>query len=277
MAGMVHVSCVQLYPKLGDVDANIQKMVSYLETIMKERPETDLIVYPELCNSGYECTTEQFQELAETVPKGKTMKVFSELCKKYGVTVVYGYPERDPVLTDVLYNSAICINEKGEVLGSYRKTHPFASEIMWCRPGHDFPLIETSFGKIGIMICWDTAFPEVARSYALQGAELLVVSTNWEKPYEEDWDLITSARAFDNTLHLVAANRIGDDKELGFFGRSKIIDPIGKVIQALDREEEGIIYATLDLSLTEKKRAEYYTFFKDRQPHIYTDITKEYR
>ena len=189
-----------------------------------------------------------------------------------------------------MYNAAVIINDEGTPLGTYRKVHPFADEKRWCRAGCEFPVFDTNIGKIGIMICWDTAFPEVARCLALNGAELLVVSTNWEDPYEEpwdpadginkhenDWDLMTRARAFDNTLHLVAANRIGGDGGvLTFFGRSKIIDPRGNVIAALDKREEGVISADLDLSLTRMHRETYYCFLKDRRPDAYGEVTRPY-
>lgn len=273
---MVHVSCVQMKPALGDVKANLAKMTDYVEKIMELRKDTDLIVFPELCTTGYECTKDQFQEFAEVVPDGKCIHEMSKLCERHGVHVVYGFAERDPLLSDVLYNSAVLINDKGEVTGTYRKTHPFDTEKQWCRPGCELPVFETAFGKVGVMICWDTAFPEVARAFALKGADLLVVSTNWEKPFSDDWDLITKARAFDNTLHLVAANRIGDDKNLGFFGHSKIIDPVGKEIASLDEEVEGVIHASLDLAVTREKRVKYYTFFKDRQPEIYGEVVRKY-
>lgn len=273
---MVNVSCVQLKPELANFDANLNKMLKYLEDVMAQRPDTDLVVFPELMTTGYEGTKEQFQKMAETVPDGKSMKAIGELCKKHKVYVIYGFAERDPYATDVLYNSALCLDRNGKVAGCYRKVHPFDTEKLWCRAGWEYPIIETDFGKIGIQICWDTAFPEVSRIYALKGADLLVVSTNWEKPYEVDWDLMTRARAFDNTLHLVAANRIGDDITLGWFGRSKIIDPVGKVIEALDEEVEGVIHSKLDLSLTRKKRIEYYTFFKDRRPDTYGELIRRY-
>lgn len=202
---------------------------------------------------------------------------------------IYGLPERDPVLTDVLYNAAVLIDRCGKAAGTYRKVHPFASEKTWCRAGCDLPVFDTEIGRLGIMICWDTAFPEVARALALKGADLLVVSTNWEDPYEEawdsskintheeDWELITRARAFDNTLHLVAANRIGDDgKTLSFFGRSKIIGPRGQEIASLNQRKEGILSARIDLGLTDEKRSKYYTFFKDRRPDAYGDLVKPY-
>ncbi len=265
----VNVSCIQMQPILGDFNRNLDKMCNFVDEIMRERPETNLIVFPELITTGYECTKTQFQEMAETLPDGKSMVALRALAQKYETNIVYGFAERDALTSDVLYNSSAMINSKGEVLGSYRKVHPFDTERQWCRAGKDYPVFETEFGKIGIFICWDTAFPEVARSYAKQGVDLLVVCTNWEKPYSDDWDLITKARAFDNTLHLVAANRIGDDKELGFFGHSKIIDPLGREIAALDEEKEGVIYAEIDLSLTRQLRVDYYTFFKDLRPETY--------
>lgn len=285
----IRVSCVQMWPKLGDKEHNLQKMESFAEKTIKEYPDTDLIIFPELCTSGYEGTPEQFQEMAETLDDGESIRRMGKFAADHKVHIIYGLPERDPLLGDVLYNAAVLIDSSGRALGTYRKVHPFADEKVWCRAGCDYPVFDTEIGKIGIMICWDTAFPEVARSYALKGAELLVVSTNWEDPYEEewdhskinsheqDWDLMTSARAFDNTLHLAAANRIGDDgKTLSFFGRSKILSPTGREIAALNERSEGVISAEIDLSETVRKRNLYYTFFRDRRPDTYGEITREY-
>ncbi len=277
-------------PELGNVEYNVNKMEEFVRDIMSKEPETDLIVFPELITSGYEGEPEQFQEMAEPLPNGYSLDRISALAKEYKVNIIYGLPERDPLYPDVLYNAAVIINDEGTPLGTYRKVHPFADEKRWCRAGCEFPVFDTNIGKIGIMICWDTAFPEVARCLALNGAELLVVSTNWEDPYEEpwdpadginkhenDWDLMTRARAFDNTLHLVAANRIGGDGGvLTFFGRSKIIDPRGNVIAALDKREEGVISADLDLSLTRMHRETYYCFLKDRRPDAYGEVTRPY-
>lgn len=272
----ITVSCVQIQPKTGDRAYNLAQMKEQVEHTMSTYPKTNLIVFPELMTTGYEATKEEFQALAEILPWGESMTFMGELAKKHNVHIVYGLPERDPLVTDVLYNAAVLIDNKGAALGTYRKVHPFDGEKMWCRAGNEFPVFDTEIGKLAIMICWDTAFPEVARTYGLKGAELLIVSTNWEKPYDRDWDLITRARAFDNTLHLVAANRIGDDKTLGFFGHSKIVSPTGEDIAALDEEVAGVISAEIDLSLTEKERVRYYTFFKDRRPDTYGEVTRRY-
>lgn len=279
----IHVACVQMEPVLRDVSKNIEKMCSFIRETMEKNPKTNLIVFPELITSGYECGKD-FQRLAETVPDGQSMKAVGELAREYRVHVVYGFPERDAEKKDVLYNSAVLIDDIGAVKGVYRKVHPFASEKEFFRAGCSFPVFDTSIGRLGIMICWDTAFPEVARSLALQGADLLIVATNWEKPYlttvvtknQQDWDLITRARAFDNCMYLVSANRIGFDESLGFFGRSNIIGPTGEAIAELLSETEGIISAELDYSIPLLLRSEYYTFFKDRRPDAFSELTKEY-
>lgn len=271
----LEVSCVQVQPKLGEFEYNVSCMEKYIEDIMAERPDTKLIVFPELMTSGYELPKNEFLQIAEKVTDGESMKRVGALCEKYGVNVVYGFPEKAPEDNDIMYNSAVMIGSKGEIIGNYRKVHPFDTEKRWCKEGSELKVFDTEFGKVGIMICWDVAFPEVARVYALQGAELLIVSTNWENPFSEDWDLITKARAFDNTLHLVAANRIGPDKNLSWFGHSKIVSPVGKDIEALDDDVEGVIHSKIDLTKTEDLRKEYYTFFNDRQPSVYMDIVKE--
>lgn len=271
----VNVACVQMEPAMLHADENSDRMVDYINKVMSEQPETNLIVFPELITSGYECNDE-FQNLAETVPDGKSMRRIEACAKKYGVNVIYGFPERDSTLTDILYNSSIFIDSNGNVLGVYRKVHLFANEKNYFRPGCEYPLINSPIGKIGMMICWDTAFPEVARAYALQGAELLVISTNWEKPYEADWDLVTRARAMDNIIYVAAANRVGSDTTLGFFGRSKIIGPLGVPIKEFNEEKEGYIFAQLDYELPLKLKSGYYTIFKDRRPDTYSTILNKY-
>lgn len=271
----INVSAVQMEPRCCDPHYNITRMADFVEKAVSEKPDTDLLVFPELITSGYECG-EEFQKIAETVPGGASMKAMGGIAKKYGIHLIYGFPERDATLKDVLFNTAVLIGDNGEVIGVYRKVHLFDTEKQYFRAGCNYPVFQTAIGKIGIMICWDTAFPEVARCYALQGADLIAIATNWEKPYADDWDLNTRARAFDNIIYVVAANRIGFDKTLGFFGHSKIIGPLGKPLAELNDEVEGIISAELDYMLPLKFKHEYYTFFKDRRPDTYGLITARY-
>lgn len=277
----VNVTCVQMEPVLRGFHKNLEKMCVFIEQAMCENPQTDLIVFPELSTTGYECGKD-FKSLAETVPDGLSMKIIGALAKEYHVHIVYGFPERDCDQEDVLYNSAVLIDDTGKIKGVYRKVHLFAKEKDCFKAGDSYPVFDTSLGKLGIMICWDTAFPEVARSLALKGADLLIVPTNWEKAYltsvdtknQKDWDLVTRARAMDNCMYLVSANRIGLDQTIGFFGRSNIIGPTGDAIAELLVEEEGLISAELDYSLPAQLRTEYYTFFEDRRPDTYLELTK---
>jgi predicted amidohydrolase len=279
----VNVVCVQMEPILRNVQGNLSKMVAFIVQIMSERPETQLIVFPELITSGYECGKD-FYDLAETVADGRCFQEISEYAKRYHVHVIYGFPERDSKKKDILYNSAVLISDEGNVIGVYRKVHPFAGEKQYFRPGDEYPLFETNIGRIGIMICWDTAFPEVARTYALKGADLIAISTNWEKPYlsdvitdnQSDWDLVTRARAFDNCIYVVAANRIGFDETLGFFGRSKIIGPTGNPLEELNEEIEGVISAELDYDLPVLLKKKYYTLLEDRRPETYSELVKHH-
>lgn len=269
----ITVACVQMKPERFKFEENLKKICNFIEQAMKDNEKTNLIIFPELITTGYECG-ERFIEFAEVVPNGVSMKKIGELAKSYNVSIVYGFAERDANNKDVLYNSAALINNDGNVEGVYRKNHLFDTEKNYFHLGDNFPVFDTPFGKIGIMICWDTAFPEVARIYALKGADLIVVSTNWESPYSDDWDLVTRARAFDNCIYLAAANRVGTDEKLSFFGHSKIVGPLGKVIKELNENSEGIISAELELEMAKKLRKEYYTFFEDRRPEIYEVLVK---
>lgn len=269
------VACVQMEPVLFDKTGNLNKMTDYIKTVMRENEKTDFILFPELITTGYECGT-HFHNLAEVAGQGESFRQISALAQKNRVYIAYGFAERDARFQDVLYNAVALVDREGSLCGVYRKVHLFDTEKQHFRPGCDYPLFTTDFGKVGIMVCWDTAFPEVARIYALQGAALIAVSTNWENPFAEDWDLITRARAFDNCIHLIGANRVGTDKALSFFGHSKIIDPIGRPLKQLDDESEGTISAELDLALHLVKRYEYYTFFKDRRPDTYSELVSRY-
>ena len=277
----VNVACVQMEPVLRNVEENLAKMADFIDRTMAEHPKTQLIVFPELITSGYECG-DDFYDLAESPVGGKACQKICECAKKHQVHVVYGFPERDPKKEGVLYNSAALISDEGIVLGVYRKVHLFAGEKEHFTPGDEYPLFETGIGKIGIGICWDTAFPEVTRTYALKGADLIVIPTNWEKPYlpegltdnQGDWDLVVRARAFDNCIYLAGANRIGFDETLGFFGRSKIIGPTGSPIAELNEEVEGVIAAELDYDVPRLLKKKYYTLLEDRRPETYMELVK---
>lgn len=267
----VTVAAAQFQPRLHEVERNLERMQALVADAAARGAR--LVVLPELATSGYEAGP-RFSEHAEPLDASYSLRVMGDCTARHGVYVVYGFPERDTRTRDVLYNSAALVGPDGDLVGVYRKVHLFAAERTWFRPGWDYPLFETDVGRLGVFICWDVAFPEPARIYALKGADLLVVSSNYEHPYAEDWDMMCAARALDNVLPLVAANRIGRDVGLAFFGHSRILDPLGRPLATLDEEREGVIVAEIDTEDAIRRREEYYTFFKDRRPDTYGEICR---
>ncbi|MCX5973922.1 MAG: carbon-nitrogen hydrolase family protein [Coprothermobacterota bacterium] len=263
----IRVAALQFQPRLYGLDYNRALMARLCSELLELYPDVRLIVMPELCTTGLECA-EQFQNLAETVHDSETIQLMSSICRENRVHIIFGFPEKDPQ-NEILYNAAAMIADSGQLLGTYRKVHLYGEEKKWFQPGNGFPIFSTTLGKIGILICWDCAFAEPARVYALQGADILAVPTSYDKPYEDDWDLMTSARAFDNTLFLIGANRIGHDVKLEYFGHSRIVDPKGRVIAKLDEEVEGYITAEIALDLTQALRQADYPILTDRRPELY--------
>lgn len=270
------IACVQIKSELGDKTANLKKMVSKLEKICGDNDDkcskVDLVVFPELAVTGYECS-ELYAEVAEELPGGDSVKVMAEAAKRFNVYIVYGLVEK--AMSEgkpVLYNTVVLIDRSGVVVGKYRKSHLVEGpETESFKKGTEYPVFETEIGKIGMMICWDTAYPEVARILALKGAEIIVVPAAWEAPYDEDWDIVQCARSFDNVVYVAACNHVGTDKDLTFFGKSKIVGPTGRTIVEAGNDEE-IITAEVDLDRISELREGFYVLLKDRNPETYGEI-----
>jgi predicted amidohydrolase len=265
----VNVACIQMKPVFCDKKKNVERMCDFIDKTMETYPNTQLIVFPELVTTGYECE-DKFEILAENIydEDAFSVKIIREYARKYIVHIIYGFAEKCEEVSK-LYNSQILIDGQGEILGTYQKVHLFDTEKIWFYPGDKYQVFDTAIGKLGLFICYDASFPEVARILALKGADILVNSTNWEKPSVTDMDMIMSARALDNTTFLVCCNRVGIEKKLDFFGHSRIIDPLGRVVKKQDNEIEDIVHGELDFDYMEQVRNNYYTMLKERRPDTY--------
>lgn len=263
----IQVACAQFQPLLGRTTFNLRAMARWVNRIKSEHFETQLIIFPELSISGYECGNE-FNSLAETID-GPSIHYMQNVAYRYHVHLIFGFAERDQLDPGVIYNSAMLISDTGQIIGTYRKVHLFDTEQTYFTPGHDYPVFTTKIGRIGMMICYDTFFPEVARTLALKRADLIAISTNWERPRVNDWELCVRARALHNIIPIAAANRIGFDKSLDFFGHSKIIGPLGNPVAAIDTETAGYIHAEIDYQQTEALRHGYYSIYQDAHPETY--------
>ena len=225
-----------------------------------------------MITTGYEVGP-RFPELAQRIP-GPTVNLIAQRASELGVHVAFGMVSKEKV-ESILYNTAVLIGPDGDIVGQYNKMHLRGEERLAFRPGYRYPILETGFGQVGLLISWDLAFPEVARSLALDGAELLIVCANWAQPDAEEWRTYVLARALENSLFVAAANRVGEEYTYSFFGDSMVVGPRGELHGSVDQDVEGYTVARIDLDQVRKYREEL-QLLQYRQPQTYRAIVRRY-
>ena len=269
------VAAVQMDVKIFEKERNLEKVLANLETAA--RAGAKIAVFPECALSGY-CypSREEAWPVAETVPGSSTERLLAA-AKSFDVSVVVGLLERDD---DQLYNAAAVVSPAG-ILGTYRKLHlPYLGIDRFAAPGdRPFPVFGTPHGKIGINICFDCSFPESGRVLKLQGAQLLTIPTNW--PLGSDtWQHTPPVRATENHLHVIAADRVGEERGFRFAGHSQIVDLTGQKLAEAGETEETILYADLDLQSADLNRVVRipglweFDRIAARRPEMYSPITE---
>jgi len=211
--------------------------------------------------------------MAQLVP-GPAVNIIGQRAAEYGVHVAFGMVTKEKV-ESILYNSAILVGPDGEAIGQYHKIHLRGEERMAFRAGYRLLPFATDFGVLGLIVGWDLAFPEVARSLVLEGAEVLAVLANWEEPHTTEWRTYLLARACENAVYVAAANRLGEEPSYTFFGQSAIIGPGGRVYAAMDEAIEGYAVAKIDLDEVRRQREES-QILQCRQPAVYRAVVKKY-
>ena len=205
---------------------------------------------------------------------GHAVSYLAGKAAEFSVHLVFGLPVKEKV-ESILYNAVVFIGPDGELLGDYRKLHLRGEERLAFRPGYRLPVFETQFGPIGLMIGWDLAFPEVARSLTLDGADLILVAGAWEASSMEEWRAYTAARACENAVYLAAVNRVGEEPSYSFGGGSVLVGPRGRRHTALDEAVEGYAVATVDLDEIRRVREES-QLLQCRQPAAYRSLVRRY-
>ncbi len=241
------VAAIQYEPTLGEKEKNVADLLRLVEEAAQHNAR--LIVLPEMATTGY--CWESRSEIAayvEPVP-GPTANRFQQLATHYDCYIALSLAEVDPA-TDVYYNCMALIGPQG-LIGTYRKIHSYISEPRWARDGDlGMPVWETPLGRLAGLICQDASFFESARIPTLHNADLLLFPTNWpEEKCPSSWWM---ARAFENGVYLIAANRYGLERGVQFSGGSCVIDPGGSVQNYLD-SGEGIVYGEVDLNRSRNK------------------------
>ena len=246
-------AAVQVAPVPGpltaaSVAANLDKLVDVTRRCV-DATGAELVVLPETATTGFTpgIPAEQLWEVVSTLP-GPVIQPLRDVAAELGVHVVAGTYERGPS-PEVVYNSSVLLDPAGEVLGVYRKTHPFFSEGVagggWVTPGDTVTVCDTELGRIGMIICFDGDYPELCRIQAVQGAEVICRPSALLRSADV-WELTSRARAYDNHVFVVGANAVGQDPAgVLYFGNSHVVTPIGHIV-AKAATHEGWVSARLD-------------------------------
>ncbi|MCX7785202.1 MAG: acyltransferase [candidate division WOR-3 bacterium] len=255
----------QFAPVLGKKQVNLKKIESTLSKV-----SADLIVLPELCNSGYMFQSRaELGKMAEPIPEGETTQFFLNIAKEKNFFLVAGLAERKG---KNIYNSAVFVSPQGKV-EVYRKGHLFCEEKLIFQPGNTrYNVYDCRKVKIGIIICFDYIFPEAIRSLALKGAQIICHPANLILPYGER---VTIVRAIENRVFLIMANRTGIEsrghKQLKFIGRSQIVSPTGEILVKAKTNEETVKIVDIDpKEALNKYVTPYNNIISDRRPNLYS-------
>lgn len=271
---------------LGDPEKNLEHHVARIREAAEAGAE--IVCLQELFRTAYFCQAEDpgLFDLAEPVP-GPTTDRMGALAAELGVVLIVPVFERRAA--GIYHNAAVVFDADGTELGTYRKMHiphdPNFYEKYYFTPGDlGFRTFDTRFGRIGVLICWDQWFPEGARLTALQGAEVLFYPTCIGHSDEDQehavrqqdaWMLAQRAHALANGVYVCAANRVGREDAITFWGGSFVADPFGHVAAQAPNGEEHVLVTELDLSLIEPTRRGW-PFLRDRRTDAYGDLTKRF-
>lgn len=244
----------------GDIEGNLARGEKAVMEAAREGCR--LLVFPELWSCSL--PRRRLPEMAAHTPR--VIEGFKDLARRYGVVLAGSLPE---AADGKIYNTDYVIDSNGEIAGEYRKIHLFSlfEENLYFERGKAPLICSTSAGRLGIMICYDLRFPELARRLALEGAEILCVSALWPRERIEHWSLLLRSRAVENQMFAVGCNGCGREGEIRYGGHSAVISPTADVLaEGGDREE--LVLARLELDQIRAFR-ERITCFEDRAPESY--------
>jgi len=250
---------------LGDKEANLAKANGLIQEAVDHGAK--LIILPELFNTGYR-VEDRDQQLAETIP-GETTTWLEQICKQHQVYIVGCILEKCKV-NGIIYDTAFVIGPDGYI-GSYRKTHLWDKENVRFTKGLNLPVFDLGFVCLGIQICYEIGFPECTRSLTLQGADIIAYPSAFGKERYYAWDLASRSRALENGVYVIACNRTGLEKgETEFGGKSRIVDPSGKVLIEASLTDE-VILSEIDLDLVAVQRKKI-PYLRDLNRHLMQEV-----
>jgi predicted amidohydrolase len=266
---MIKAGFAQFAPEFGHVGRNLEQMAE-----LAAAADADLLVYPELAATGYEFTdATEVAKHAEKFADGPTAEFLISHARKHRMTLIAGYPEREG---DRLYNSCMLATPDGQAW-NYRKLHLFSRENELFSPGDaPPPVAETPAGRVGLMICFDWFFPEVARMLALNGAQIIAHPSNLVLGYCQK---AMYARSVENGVFTITANRTGIESRAGrtlkFTGGSQVLDTKGQTLACAADDETTVQTAAIDPEVADNKSLNPHNdLLGSRRPEFYGDLTK---
>lgn len=279
----------------SDINDNRARLVSKIKKLAIQGAE--LVVLQELHDSLYFCQVESVDnfDIAEPIPEGNACKIYGEVAKECGIVLVTSQFERRA--PGLYHNTAVVFEKDGSMAGKYRKMHipddPAYYEKFYFTPGDlGFKPIQTSVGKLGVLVCWDQWYPEAARLMALQGADILIYPTaiGWESTDTDDekarqqnaWIISQRAHAVANGLPVISVNRVGHEPDpsentngIQFWGHSFVAGPQGEFLFKAPSDSEIETIVEVSLKRSEQVRR-WWPFLRDRRIDAYTEITKRF-
>jgi predicted amidohydrolase len=279
----IRLALVQSESRLGTEtedprDANMERALEALGQAADAGAQ--LVVFGEMYLSGYR-TDEWLSKWATVInPPDRHVQLLMDAAREHRVHVIMGMGSFGSLMPGDVYNTALLVGPEG-LVGAYRKTHvaafPYSEGISMERcfysPGRDLPVFDTPLGRLGIHICYDITFPEVARVQALKGADLLINVAATAGGFEEMWEHTVFTRAIENATWYVVGSVVGNQRGDRLFGGSRVVDPAGRLVAAAKFDEEDFVIADIDLSRTREVRSRSH-YFSARNPELYRAIAE---
>ena len=253
----VKIAIGQMKVAQGDTQANLNKMLGMIDEAAEAG--ADLVVFPELAYTGYFLPSYDLQKLAEPID-GPFVQQMRKKAKEKRIHIIAGYAEAAEV-PGKMYNSCIFVDDDGNVIENMQKVYAWGQEKLKFKEGRRFPVVQTKFGKVGMLICYDVEYPEPSRIEALKGAEIVVVSAVWSIPAERRWHVDLAGNALFNLMYMVGSNPEEDD----CCGCSKIVGPDGEVRAEASKTDEELLIHEIDLEevIEVRSRIPYINDFKE--------------
>ena len=261
------LALISARPAIANKTKNLKLMENYIK-----KTKADIYIFGEYFLSGDRCKDE-FRDLAESL-HGKSIQYLKKIAKNKQCYIVFGMPIKDEKIDGLIFNTAVLIHPNGTV-DAYKKwflptVGPFEEKIFFDE-GEELPVFNTTLGKIGLLMCYDLNFPEIAKALTLQGAQILICISASPSTTKKYFETILPARALENTVFMAYVNLAGNQEDLIYWAGSQVYDPLGNLIIKAPYFKQSIITCDINLKQLEIARAQR-PVIRDIRPEIYQDL-----